>query len=350
MSDVKLPAAAALFYGLGSATLVVLILSAGRSILVPLAFAVVAVFILGTLADRMARAPGLGRLPAWARHTLLLVLFLMFMALIFFQIRLAVVQVAASLPVWAANYQALLADIDARFGIEEMTGADLSGMLAGYFDVRALALATLGAAGSLGGLLVGVALYTGFLLIERASIVRRVHMAFQGKAGLDRALTIGAEVNERIGGYLVIKTGINILLGLLCYLPMKGMGVEMAGFWAIVTGVLNYIPYLGTWVGVALPVLAYVGQGASLAEVVTLMVALVALQAVIGNIVDPRLTGQKVNLSPVVVLIGLVFWTMIWGLSGAVLAVPLTSIILVVLAVFPGGRPIAVLLSNSGEV
>lgn len=350
MSDVRPSAAATLFFGLGSAALVVVLLSAGRSILMPLAFAVVAVFILGTLADRMARTPGLGRLPAWMRHTLLLVAFLVFITLIFFQIRLAVVQVAANLPVWAANYQALLTELDARLGIEGMTGADLSGLVAGYLDVRALAMATLGAAGSLGGLLVGVALYTGFLLVERASVVKRVHLAFRGEAGLDRALTIGAEVNDRIGGYLVVKTGINILLGVLCYLPLKLMGVEMAGFWAIVTGMLNYIPYLGTWVAVILPVVAFVGQGASLAEVIWLVAALVALQAVIGNIVDPRLTGQKVNLSPVVVLIGLVFWTMIWGLPGAVLAVPLTSIILVVLAVFPGGRPIAVLLSNTGEV
>lgn len=350
MSDARPNAAATLFYGLGSAALVVLILSAGRSILMPLAFSLVAMFILGTLADRMARTPGLSRLPGWARHSLLLAVFLLFILLIFFQVRFAVVQVAANLPVWAANYQALLVDLDARLGIEEMTGANLADLVAGYLDVRALALAALGAAGSLGGLLVGVALYTAFLLIERASLVKRVHLAFRGQAGLDRALTIGAEVNDRIGGYLVVKTGINILLGVLCYLPMKGMGVEMAGFWAIMTGVLNYIPYLGTWIGVALPVLAFVGQGASLGEVIWLAVALIALQAVIGNVIDPRLTGQKVNLSPLVVLVGLVFWTMIWGLPGAVLAVPLTSIILVVLAVFPGGRPIAVLLSNTGDV
>ncbi|QYZ71265.1 AI-2E family transporter [Neotabrizicola shimadae] len=350
MSDDRTTPAAALFYALGSAVLVTLILSVGRSILMPLAFAVVAVFILGTLADRMARTPGLGRLPAWVRHTLLLAVFLLFIALIFFQIRLAVVQVAANLPLWTANYQALLADLDARLGIEEMTGADLSGLLAGYLDVRALAMATLGAAGSLGGMLIGVALYTGFLMVERDSLVKRVHLAFQSRPGLDRALTLGAEANERIGGYLVVKTAINIMLGILCYVPLKLMGVEMAGFWAIVTGMVNYIPYLGTWVAIILPILAFIGQGAGLPEVLTLAVALIALQAVIGNIVDPRLTGQKVNLSPLVVLIGLVYWTMVWGLPGAVLAVPLTSIVLVVLALFPGGRPIAVLLSNTGEV
>lgn len=350
MSDDRSTPAANLFFALGSATLVTLILSAGRSILMPLAFAVVAVFILGTLADRMARTPGLGRLPAWMRHTLLLAAFLLFIALIFFQFRLAVVQVAADLPVWTANYQALLVELDARLGIEEMTGADLSGLLAGYLDVRALAMATLGAAGSLGGTLVGVALYTGFLLVERSSLVRRVHKAFEGRPGLDRALTLGAEANDRIGGYLVVKTGINIILGVLCYVPLKLMGVEMAGFWAIVTGMVNYIPYLGTWVAIILPILAFVGQGAGLPEVLTLAATLIALQAVIGNIVDPRLTGQKVNLSPLVVLIGLVYWTMVWGLPGAVLAVPLTSIVLVVLALFPGGRPIAVLLSNTGDV
>lgn len=350
MSDARPSAAATLFYGLGSAALVTLILSVGRSILMPLAFAVVAVFILGTLADRMSRSPGLRHLPGWIRHTLLLAVFLFFIALIFFQVRFAVVQVAANLPVWSANYQALLMDLDARLGIEEMTGASLSGLLAGYLDVRSLAMATLGAAGSLGGTLVGVALYTGFLLVERASLVRRVHIAFEGRPGLERALNLGAEANERIGGYLVVKTGINITLGVLCYLPLKLMGVEMAGFWAIVTGMVNYIPYLGTWVAIILPVLAFVGQGASLAEVLTLAAALITLQAIIGNIVDPRLTGQKVNLSPVVVLIGLVYWTILWGLPGAVLAVPLTSIALVILALFPGGRPIAVLLSNTGRL
>ena len=344
------PTSAVLFYALGSAVLITAILYLGRSILMPLAYAVVAVFILGTLSDRMARTPGLSRLPAWARHTLLLAAFLFLIALIFFQIRFAIVQLATNMPVWAANYQALLADLDAWLGIEEMTGADLSGLVASQLDVRSIAMTALGAVGSLGGTLIVVALYTGFLLVERASVVDRVHLAFAGRPGLDRALSLGAEANARIGGYLVIKTAINISLGVICYLPLSLMGVEMAGFFAIITGLLNYIPYLGTWVAVALPIIAYVGQGAALGEVLALFAMLVTIQAIIGNIIDPRLTGQRVNLSPLLVLIGLVFWTMIWGLAGAVLAVPLTSIILALLAAFPGGRTIAILLSNTGEV
>lgn len=78
--------------------------------------------------------------------------------------------------------------------------------------------------------------------------------------------------------------------------------------------------------------------------------ALSVPQVAIGNFIDPWLMGRSVNLSPFVILASLVVWSTIWGVSGAILSVPITAILVIVLSEFQGTRPIAVLLSLDGEV
>jgi AI-2 transport protein TqsA len=74
------------------------------------------------------------------------------------------------------------------------------------------------------------------------------------------------------------------------------------------------------------------------------------IQFVIGNIVDPLVMSNSLNLSPFAILVSLAVWTGLWGIPGAFLAVPITAIMTIVLSEFPGSRPIAVLLSRNGQV
>ena len=75
-----------------------------------------------------------------------------------------------------------------------------------------------------------------------------------------------------------------------------------------------------------------------------------ALQVVVGNVIEPRLMGRSLNLSPLVVIASLATWGSIWGVTGMFLCVPLTAILMIALAEFPRTRPVAVLLSADGRV
>jgi AI-2 transport protein TqsA len=113
---------------------------------------------------------------------------------------------------------------------------------------------------------------------------------------------------------------------------------------------LNFMPYIGSVLGVVFPVLMTIVQFENLAIVLWMLLALSAAQFVIGNFIDPYVMGNSLNLSPFAILISLAIWTELWGVAGAFLAVPITAILTIVFSEFPGTRPVAVLLSRNGRL
>ena len=99
-----------------------------------------------------------------------------------------------------------------------------------------------------------------------------------------------------------------------------------------------------------LPVAMAIVQFADLNTAVMLTIYLSIVQFAIGNFLDPYMMGNSLNLSPFAILVSLTVWSGLWGIAGAFLAVPITSIMTIVLAGFAGTRPIAVLLSRDGRV
>jgi predicted PurR-regulated permease PerM len=127
-------------------------------------------------------------------------------------------------------------------------------------------------------------------------------------------------------------------------------GLEFAALWAVLTALLNFVPYVGSFLGVLLPVLMTVVQFEDPGVIFSMLLALTAVQFVIGNFLDPYVMGNSLNLSPFAILISLAIWSELWGIPGAFLAVPITAIMTIVFSEFPGTRPIAVLLSKTGRL
>jgi hypothetical protein len=101
-------------------------------------------------------------------------------------------------------------------------------------------------------------------------------------------------------------------------------------FWAVVIGLFNYIPYVGSIIGVALPVVLSLAQFGSFGTTAVLAGLLMAAQTWVGNILEPRMIGRQLNLSPFVVLVALSVWSALWGLPGAILAIPMTSMLVII--------------------
>lgn len=75
-----------------------------------------------------------------------------------------------------------------------------------------------------------------------------------------------------------------------------------------------------------------------------------AIQLIVGNYLDPKLTGNTLNVSPLIVILGLAFWGAIWGIIGMFLSVPITVMIIIILSEFPATQPIAILLTKNGNI
>jgi predicted PurR-regulated permease PerM len=106
---------------------------------------------------------------------------------------------------------------------------------------------------------------------------------------------------------------------------------------------------VGSIVGVALPVILSLAQFGSLGTTALLGTLLIGAQTYVGNILEPRVIGKQLNLSPFVVLVALAVWSSLWGLPGAILAIPLTAMVAIICDAFPQTRFVAVLLANDVE-
>ena len=151
-------------------------------------------------------------------------------------------------------------------------------------------------------------------------------------------------------GYVAIKTLVSLMTAGCSWVVMALIGIDFAGFWAVLIFALNFIPYVGSIIAVAFPVTLALVQFGSIAAALWALLALTAIQVVFGHLLETRLMGRTLNLSPVVIMLSLVTWGMMWGIVGAVLCVPITVIIVIVLAQFDTTRPLAILLSEDGEV
>ena len=155
-------------------------------------------------------------------------------------------------------------------------------------------------------------------------------------------------INRQISKYLVLKLLISLITGLMFYLTAVVTGLDFALVWGVLATLLNFIPTIGSIIVTVLTILMAVIQFApdSWINIVYVFLLTISIEMILGNIIDPRLQGVQLNMSPLMILVSLSIWGYIWGLPGMFLAVPIMSIIQIVCAITPSLKPIAVLLSS----
>jgi predicted PurR-regulated permease PerM len=195
-----------------------------------------------------------------------------------------------------------------------------------------------------------VAIYVTFLLLEQHSFKSKIAALFPDAGREERVHGLLARIGTEIQTYLWLKTVLGLLPAVLSYGVMKLVGLDLAGFWALLIFALSYIPYIGAWLGVIFPTALAAVQFGTPGPVLVTVGALAAVQFTTGSILEPRIMGRGLNLSPVVLLLSLAFWGTIWGVVGMFMAVPLMVVIMIVCAHIEATRPIAMLMSADGRL
>jgi predicted PurR-regulated permease PerM len=187
-------------------------------------------------------------------------------------------------------------------------------------------------------------LYLVFLIAEKFTLPRRLSLAF-GQADGERVMAVVGTINQAISEYIAVKTFISIMAGALSLVVLWYFNVDFFIMWSILIFLFNYIPYLGSWVAVGFPiVLGFLQLGTVSGICVALL--LIAIQIGLGNFIEPRMAGRKLGVSPLLILVSLSFWGLLWGIMGMILAVPLLVIIKLVLENIKETKPLATLMSN----
>jgi predicted PurR-regulated permease PerM len=190
-----------------------------------------------------------------------------------------------------------------------------------------------------------VFLFVLFLIAEKVTFPHRIALAFGDQQG-ERVMGIVESINQAISQYIAVKTVVSLLAGLLSYAVLAYMEVELAASWGILIFLLNYIPYVGSLIACALPILLSFLQFDEIWRPIVIAVSLIGIQQGIGNWIEPRMAGQRLDVSPLLIVLSLTFWWTVWGIFGAILAVPLLVIVRIILDNIPETKPIATLISN----
>lgn len=328
----------------GIAALTVYLLVTGRELLIPFAIAVMIWYLINALSrsfQTFARAPG------WLALTCAVLTILIALALIVEMISGNIEAVRQAAPGYQANIEKLISHAMSLGGFSEKP---TFGQILDQFDMRAVIGGVAGAAANVAGNAGLILIYVIFLLSEERTFNRKLKALFPDSEREAEVHLLLADIQKRLQAYISVKTLLSVVTGLLSYIVLVAVGVDFAGFWAFLIFLLNYIPTIGSLLGVLFPALLTLIQFDTLVPFAIVAVGLGAIQFLIGNVLEPRMMGKSLNLSPLVVIISLAVWGSIWGVTGMFLCVPMTVGLMIILAEFKQTRPIAIILSADGKV
>ena len=249
---------------------------------------------------------------------------------------------------WAINNVATIqSQYEAVVGWLEAHGLPLPETMAVRLDAKWLVPLFREVAGRLNSVLgfsLIVFLFLMLGLLEVSEFMGKFTILRDAEAA-QRLLQVGEKITDKLRKYMVVRTLASLVVGLLTWGITRIAGLELAVAWGAIAFVLNYIPFLGSFVAAILPALFAVVQFGPSRMPLIILIVLSVMQFVIGNYLEPLFSGTALNISPFTVVFSVFFWSFMWGLPGAFIGVPLMLAFLVICEGYPATRWVSVLVS-----
>jgi predicted PurR-regulated permease PerM len=193
--------------------------------------------------------------------------------------------------------------------------------------------------------------YVLFILLEYRYFKEKLNLMIWHNSNKSEIIWIIDKIKKDIKSYFLIKTVVSFITASTSYIVMLLFWLNFAVFWGLLILILNFIPSIGSIIAVWLVVIfSFVQPEFGFYNSVILSSTLIWIQVLMWNIIEPKFMGNKLNLSPLVIILSLWFWGSIWGIVGMLLSVPLMVIINIILWKIPATKPLAILLSEKWEL
>jgi len=324
---------------LASLVIVIAGLKAASALIVPL---LMALFIAIITLTFMLWLTGKGA-SKWAALGLILLVLASVILTVGSLISSSVDQFSTLLPTYENKLRTtitLLSDWAARHQLTGFTGTEFT-----IVDPKAAARIIGGLVGSLGRI-VGDSLLifftVMFLLVEASTIPNKIRAILSDP---DTTLEKLSEFLSAVKQYLVNKSLTSLITGVIVTAWLFFLGVDFAVLWGSIAFFMNFVPFVGSIIA-AVPVVFLAFLGAGVQNALLVAAGFLAINLVVGNLIEPRFMGRGLGLSTLVVFLSLLFWGWVFGPVGMFLSVPLTMLIKIALESDPRSRWIAILLSS----
>jgi len=331
--------------------IVVIILKTLKDIFIPLIFAVFLAFVFAPLTSYLKRK----RVPLWLIICITLFIIAGVFTVVFLLLYAASNSLIAGLPKYQMRFQKVL--VDGAVMMEELSARmSVAGMSLELLDINSLLSSssvtitstiktTMNSLVSILWNLFLVLVFLIFMLLEADKIEPRLKkiMSLDNRGKTIASLNV---IKIQIQSYITVKTLISLVTALVGMGLMLIYGVDFVLVCGIILFSFNFIPNIGSVIASSIPILILYLQYGFCYQLGLFSLLIIATQMFFGNILEPKLQGDRLNLTPIMVLISLIFWGWVWGLVGLLICVPLTSAINIILKQLDPDNLISALISS----
>ena len=319
--------------GLAAFFVILFGIRASASIINPILLALVITITVLPIPSRLTKRG----MPGWLALVLTILMVVLVLGLVITTVFFSIAQLSTSLPAYLTS-----ASQQAAAGTAPATTTQINQLTVSMGPVMQGFLV------NISNLLVqfGLALVIFFFMISAA-----ISLPTPSRLGLDPDMPIISRVTaltEDVRKYMTVLTGVNFLVGLGDTVFLMFMGVDYAILWGMLAWFMGYIPSVGFLIALIPPVfLAYAQYGLQSALIV--LVGYILINGGVQNFYQPKVMGDRLKISPLVVFVSLFVWGYLLGGIGAILAVPMTLLVLILLENYEGTRPLVILFRYTGE-
>lgn len=319
-----------------------------KALLVPLVISVsISYAIISLESHCLDFSLGGRRIPRWIAFIASILTVLLVLALLVNLVVNNVAQVVAQAPAYQTSLLTIIEQVSATVGAQHVQS--ITNLFANL-DLASVITAVISPLSVIAGDTLTILFYVSFILVERQTLRPKLKLLIANPKRLRKIESSLTRIESRIRKYLWIKSLISFLTAGFSYVVMRILGIDFAAFWAVLIFFLNFIPYVGSILAVSFPVMLTLVQFQSLSYFLMTLALLTGVQILVGSVIEPRIMGKNLNLSPLVILLTLAAWWSIWGVVGMMICVPMMVITMIVFSQFPQTRPIAILMSQEGLI
>ncbi|WP_299156228.1 AI-2E family transporter [uncultured Tenacibaculum sp.] len=318
----------------------------GKGILIPFIFALIFWFLTREIRKSIYKIPFAKKfIPFWLSNVLVFTLIILSFGFISGIITNSISDLTTSYSKYEPNVDTIIKNLNSYFHIDIITS--LKSVVGNFNYGTVLGSIANGISGLLGDTFM-IVIYALFIFLEEASLKKKLKKIFYKEGGNTQVIL--NKIESSISSYLRLKTYVSLLTGILSYIVLTLVGVDSAPFWAFLIFLLNYIPTVGSLIATVFPAIFSLIQFGEFTPFLIVLIAVGSVQVIVGNLIEPKVFGKSLNLSPLVTILSLAIWGKIWGVTGMILSVPITVIMIIIFSQFEKTKSVAILLSENGDL
>lgn len=331
-----------------SMTAIVITLIYGKNLLIPFVFALLLWFIVRKIRQGLDKVKFIAKyFPLWIKSLIPSLLLITILAFISKILMTNINELAKSHLLYEGNIEHMIAQFNERFQINLV---DYLKSQTGTFDFGIVLKQIFKSLSDLLSNTFIIIIYALFIFLEEANFQQKLKSVFNNKAQFEKINDVLEKIEKSVTSYIGLKTLVSFITGLGSYIALLFIGIDAPVFWAFLIFLLNYIPTIGSLIGTLFPAFFCLLQFGDLSSCLMVLGVVGTLQVLVGNLLEPKLMGNTLNISSFVAIFALSFWGALWGITGMLLSVPITVIMVIIFSHFSSTRPVAIMLSEKGNI